>query len=177
MSDCIETADYMKEFFESIRKYEGFYIARYEAGKENDEVVSKKEVSVYNMITRAKAIELSKEMYNSTEIKSELINSYAYDTTIAWISKNYENFAYETIQDELNYEKTGFYSKNNIYDLNFNVAEWTTENIQNFEVYRGAEFYNEARLLEAGAPRTRSYIKENSAYKNIGFRIIIFKID
>lgn len=97
---------------ESVKKYGGFYIARYEAGLPLDETlwnkkngatygligedrdtsdfipVSKKNNASWNMISQKNALIVSKKMYeNSQTVESNLIDSYAWDTVISWYSK------------------------------------------------------------------------------------------
>ena len=92
----------MDRFKNSVAEYGGFYIARYDAGipasmtsavkNLNSRDVSGTPTSVknampWNMISKYTATENAKKMYTntSTRVYSELINSYAYDTTLNWI--------------------------------------------------------------------------------------------
>ncbi len=97
----------------SVNTYGGFYIARYEAGvpsdasfyankdgatyeKEKDEnvlnngykPVSKKNNQAWNFVYQKTARELGKRMYEgSTSVTSQLVDSYAWDTTVDWLEK------------------------------------------------------------------------------------------
>ena len=121
-----EIAEDIGAFVTSAIKKGEYYLARYEAGvmnydsnkstskNSNNEIdwtgyvaeegkelqlVSKKNVQPWNYVTQLKASELSKNMYTSNNFKSDLINSYAWDTAIVFIqtfstesdAKNYAN--------------------------------------------------------------------------------------
>lgn len=120
-----------KNIFDSIKKYQGFYIGRYETGIEdgillpitnnytetsysawqNGRAIVKSNSKVWNYITREKAEEISKSFISSDEIQSQLMTSYCFDTTMKWISneisdfvinsKNYGNY------DELKKDESG----------------------------------------------------------------------
>ena len=107
---------------ESVAKYGGFYIARFEAGlpessnlwerkdgavygwtngeeagslngNRNENIskmipVSKKNNASWNRISQKNAVVVSKEMYeDSKTVTSSLIDSYAWDTVLAWYTK------------------------------------------------------------------------------------------
>lgn len=151
----------------SVEKYKGFYIGRYEAGdKESTEaktlrssndvtktVTIKKGQAPYNYVTPEEAISLAegfaKQQKYSENIKSKLVSSYAWDTTISFIQKTVNDYANNSPQG--NYMNTRIEyiditgeSKStwgigiliptglttsvcNIYDMGGNVDEWTTE--------------------------------------------------
>ena len=151
----------------SVERYKGFYIGRYEAGdKENTEaktlrssndvtktVTIKKGQAPYNYVTPEEAISLAegfaKQQKYSENIKTKLVSSYAWDTTISFIQKTVNDYASNSPQG--NYMNTRFEyiditgeSKStwgigiliptglttsvcNIYDMGGNVEEWTTE--------------------------------------------------
>ncbi len=107
---------------DSVAKYGGFYIARFEAGlpensdlwerkdgaaygwtngeeagslngNRNDNIsemipVSKKNNASWNRISQKNAVDVSRKMYeDSKTVTSSLIDSYAWDTVLAWYSK------------------------------------------------------------------------------------------
>ena len=151
----------------SVEKYKGFYIGRYEAGdKESTEaktlrssndvtktVTIKKGQAPYNYVTPEEAISLAegfaKQQKYSENIKTKLVSSDAWDTTISFIQKTVNDYASNSPQG--NYMNTRFEyiditgeSKStwgigiliptglttsvcNIYDMGGNVEEWTTE--------------------------------------------------
>ena len=99
-----ETETTQKEaikMYASVERNEGFYIARYEAGKEGENVVSKKGADVYNKIpwsangemqettgTTGGAVELSRNFANVKNYKtvtSTLIYGVQWDAVMKWM--------------------------------------------------------------------------------------------
>ena len=114
-NDYKDWTDYGGEF-DSVDKYGGFYIARYEAGvpsnttfyanrdgatyvtdvTEKNETaltngykpVSRKNNQTWNYVFQKTAKALSKKMYEGhTAVTSQLIDSYAWDTAVDWLAK------------------------------------------------------------------------------------------
>ena len=89
------------KMYASVERNEGFYIARYEAGKEGENVVSKKGADVYNEIpwssngemqettgTTGGAVELSRNFANAKNYKtvtSTLIYGVQWDAVMKWM--------------------------------------------------------------------------------------------
>ncbi len=103
---------------ESVAKYGGFYVGRYEAGvpesinygettkyidkanaenrnksadqvEEKDLPASRKGLQAWNYVSQTNAKDLSEKMYaDSTSVTSRLIDSYAWDTICHWLSKD-----------------------------------------------------------------------------------------
>ena len=99
-----ETETTQKEaikMYASVERNEGFYIARYEAGKEGENVVSKKGADVYNEIpwssngemqettgTTGGAVELSRNFANAKNyrtVTSTLIYGVQWDAVMKWM--------------------------------------------------------------------------------------------
>ena len=115
------------KMYASVERNEGFYIARYEAGKEGENVVSKKGADVYNEIpwsangimqettgTTGGAVELSRNFANVKNYKtvtSTLIYGVQWDAVMKWMENvsnpNVEGKKY--IQDSTG---MGWYSDN-----------------------------------------------------------------
>ncbi len=138
----------------SIEKAGGYYIGRYEArtnsqlsAKTSDETLpqltEKADDSVYIYVTQPQASKLSQGMYTGKSFKSDLINSYAWDTAIVYIQKmdklrNIEGTPYSW-QYGLNTANIAEKGTNNlddknkqdvrcnIWDMASNCFEWTTE--------------------------------------------------
>ena len=111
----------------------------------NIKLVCKKEQQVWNYVTQNKASELSRDMYKSEpKVKSDLINSYAWDTAIVFIQKcgteskssTYSQTAGLSSPSTSEPQTTGTSILNatkkvdkqcNIFDMAGNCMEWTTE--------------------------------------------------
>jgi len=147
----------VQDLEQSVGKYGGFYIAKYEAGipgtgksvttDHNIPVtgeilpVSKPNVGVWNFIKRDDALSLSKKMINYEEIgvRSTLISGAAWDTTLQWITNTTDETYAEDSNSKGNYSGkiavtssnlNTSYAKNNIYDMAGNVFELTSENCE-----------------------------------------------
>lgn len=113
----------------------GFYISRYEIGIENENPVSKKQVSILKGVTQDEAKNICEKMYNNrTDIHCELINGYAYDTTLEWLQKTNEIKHYIITGDEI---LTGRNCYNNLYDFTDNVLEFSLERNYDTSIIRG----------------------------------------
>ena len=127
-------------FLDSCIKYNGFFVGRYEACKENnDEVVAKRNTEIYNNISPTQALKKSLKE-TSVYIKS-MINSFAWDTMLEYICQNngydltettdsnYGNINSRKVYNSGTYKVGSDYVDcyNNIYDVIGNVREWTTE--------------------------------------------------
>ena len=142
--------DEYEKFIQSALENGGFYISRYEIGKENEKPVSKPGVETWIDINRNKANEVVAQMYNN--INCKLVNGYAYDTTLSWIMKN--NTIEPNIIDVENNENlaTGRKSYNNIFDFTDNIMEITGETTYANPIVRGFpyEIDEESQKLSLG---------------------------
>lgn len=135
---------------ESIKKYGGYYIGRYEVGKDNKTAVIKAEQEPYVNIKWSKAYELAKGIGGGEGTTTYLCSSYSWDTAINFIQnttgKSYAtsiigfngNWKSQEVKDSsgkvikpvntaqrLNTGLTTALC--NIYDMGGNVGEFTTE--------------------------------------------------
>ena len=145
--------DQIEEFLKSSKSlseggHGGFYIGRYECGTEEERTSADDKLTpalvqanknVYGYVTREQAKTLSETLDNSNKfVTSELISSYAWDTTLNFICQNSEegyllatttDSTYGNINTNIK-ELTGAYVADrycNIFDLLGNCYEWTTE--------------------------------------------------
>ena len=153
---------------ESIKKYGGYYIGRYEVGKDNKTAVIKAEQEPYVNIKWSKAYELAKGIGGGEGATTYLCSSYSWDTAINFIQnttgKNYAtsiigfngNWKSQEVKDSsgkvikpvntaqrLNTGLTTALC--NIYDMGGNVGEFTTElnpGTSETVVLRGGNFGN-----------------------------------
>lgn len=154
---------------ESIKKYGGYYIGRYEVGKDNKTAVIKAEQEPYVNIKWSKAYELAKGIGGGEGATTYLCSSYSWDTAINFIQnttgKNYAtsiigfngNWKSQEVKDSsgkvikpvntaqrLNTGLTTALC--NIYDMGGNVGEFTTElnpGTSETVVLRGGDYNND----------------------------------
>lgn len=176
---------------ESIKKYGGYYIGRYEVGKDNKTAVIKAEQEPYVNIKWSKAYELAKGIGGGEGATTYLCSSYSWDTAINFIQnttgKNYAtsiigfngNWKSQEVKDSsgkvikpvntaqrLNTGLTTALC--NIYDMGGNVGEFTTElnpGTSETVVLRGGYY------LPAGG---RWDDISGGAFSNCGFRATLF---
>ena len=180
----------------SVAQYGGYYIGRYEVGRNSDTAVVKYNQTPYASITWSTAYGLAKKIITNSEVNSYLCSSYAWDTAVNFIqnnstAKNYAtsiegfngNWNPQAVKDpsgnvikpagtsqQLNTGLTTQFC--NIFDMGGNEVEFTTElnpGTSETVVLRGGD-YNYG-IVPAGY---RSDI--NSGYAGIysGFRATLF---
>ena len=144
------TAYNLKEWIDSVKENGGYYIGRYEAsyasGTSVDNYKAATKVSkgsstssmnystrtLWNFITQLDASKVAINTYSdSTSVKSDLMNSYAWDTAIVFIQEcghtNYANQDGQSINGKLTNTGTRQDEKCKINDMASNLQEWTTE--------------------------------------------------
>lgn len=113
--------------------------------------IIKRGYGVWNAVTQPQAATICRNMY-STEVNSDLMNSYAWDTAIIFIQQCSSNSGYassSSLQNTLTTtgnanNGTNYDNPCNIYDMAGNAYEWTTESFkdQNYPcVFRGTNTY------------------------------------
>ena len=152
----------------SVAKYGGYYIGRYEVGKNGDTAVVKYGQTPYAEITWSTAYGLAKKIITNSEANSYLCSSYAWDTAVNFIQNNSTAKNYSTsiegfngnwkpqevkdtsgnvikpagISQQLNTGLTTQFC--NIFDMGGNEAEFTTElnpGTSGTVVLRGGNYY------------------------------------
>ena len=153
----------------SVAQYGGYYIGRYEVGKNGDTAVVKYDQTPYAEITWSTAYGLAKKIITNSEVNSYLCSSYAWDTAVNFIqnnstAKNYAtsiegfngNWNPQAVKDpsgnvikpagtsqQLNTGLTTQFC--NIFDMGGNEAEFTTElnpGTSETVVLRGGDYYH-----------------------------------
>ena len=179
----------------SVAKYGGYYIGRYEVGKNGDTAVVKYNQTPYASITWSTAYGLAKKIITNSEATSYLCSSYAWDTAVNFIqnnstAKNYAtsiegfngNWNPQAVKDpsgnvikpagtsqQLNTGLTTQFC--NIFDMGGNEAEFTTElnpGTSETVVLRGGNYYN------AHPAGYRWDYGSGYAYLSYGFRATLF---
>ena len=153
----------------SVAQYGGYYIGRYEVGRNSDTAVVKYNQTPYASITWSTAYGLAKKIITNSEATSYLCSSYAWDTAVNFIqnnstAKNYAtsiegfngNWNPQAVKDpsgnvikpagtsqQLNTGLTTQFC--NIFDMGGNEAEFTTElnpGTSETVVLRGGFYYD-----------------------------------
>ena len=179
----------------SVAKYGGYYIGRYEVGKNGDTAVVKYNQTPYAEITWSTAYGLAKRIITNSEATSYLCSSYAWDTAVNFIqnnstAKNYAtsiegfngNWNPQAVKDpsgnvikpagtsqQLNTGLTTQFC--NIFDIGGNEAEFTTElnpGTSETVVLRGGVYNGD---IPAGYRWDRS---SGLANFSLGFRATLF---
>ncbi len=178
------TAYNLGEWIDSVKENGGYYIGRYEAsfasGTSVDNYKAATKVStgyantmsysqgrLWNNIPQLVASKVAINTYaDSTSVKSDLMNSYAWDTAIVFIQEcghtNYANQDGYSINSNLTNTGTGQDEVCKINDMASNIAERTTEyssftfssvaypctfrggNYDNSYIYTALRYYNDA---------------------------------
>ena len=152
----------------SVAKYGGYYIGRYEVGRNGDTAVVKYNQTPYANITWSTAYGLAKKIITNSEVNSYLCSSYAWDTAVNFIQNNStaKNYAtsIEGFNGNWNSQEVKDPSENvikpagtsqqlntglttqfcNIFDIGGNEAEFTTElnpGTSETVVLRGGYYY------------------------------------
>lgn len=180
----------------SVAQYGGYYIGRYEVGRNSDTAVVKYNQTPYASITWSTAYGLAKKIITNSEATSYLCSSYAWDTAVNFIqnnstAKNYAtsiegfngNWNPQAVKDpsgnvikpagtsqQLNTGLTTQFC--NIFDMGGNEAEFTTElnpGTSETVVLRGGDYYG-----DYGPAGYRWDGSSGSAYIYYGFRATLF---
>lgn len=181
----------------SVAQYGGYYIGRYEVGRNSDTAVVKYNQTPYASITWSTAYGLAKKIITNSEATSYLCSSYAWDTAVNFIqnnstAKNYAtsiegfngNWNPQAVKDpsgnvikpagtsqQLNTGLTTQFC--NIFDMGGNETEFTTElnpGTSETVVLRGGS-YNYHGFSPAGG---RWDDGSGYAYIVYGFRATLF---
>lgn len=180
----------------SVAQYGGYYIGRYEVGRNSDTAVVKYNQTPYASITWSTAYGLAKKIITNSEVNSYLCSSYAWDTAVNFIqnnstAKNYAtsiegfngNWNPQAVKDpsgnvikpagtsqQLNTGLTTQFC--NIFDMGGNEAEFTTElnpGTSETVVVRGGSY---GSLSDPAGNRWD--IGSGNAYFVYGFRATLF---
>ena len=142
----------------AVLKYNGFYIARYEAGNENSNVVSKQNITIYTDKNQTDFKTIGKTMYgeSSSYVKSAMCSGIQWDMVMKFVNgkKDGNGNVYDVEISNSNrhrgnsvgVEKSGNNIADkvqNIYDLEGNCYEYVAEknNTSNPFVYRGGPYF------------------------------------
>ncbi len=191
-----ETSTAATALVNSVAKYYGFYLARFEASKYdlNGETVAasmegKTPWADVTFQEASDASDKSASVFGYEDCSTGLISSYAWDATLAWIDTTVENFSssieYGNYSGSL--YATGASVRdifNNICDLCGNVREWTTE------IYKQSEDeqkenkngeYERRRVIRSASATLNRTVSSRQGYSETltepywGFRMVLYK--
>ena len=174
---------------ESVLKYGGFYIGRYEIGTEG---TTKKDNSPKRNISFTAAKEEAEKAYNNEYkygVKSSLPSGSAWNSTAKWIVNSKAESWDSVFNDSTSWgnykpgeigqgtlKSTGSsdsYSKNHIYDLAGNLQEWTLETANtNEKICRGSNYDVSGSPCMVSGYSTAVTATENDT----GYRLMLYII-
>ena len=138
----------------SVKKYGGFYIARYESSNNGSGVAQSKpdkvvwqiewgnsmtEIGTTGAVAKARAVYPDSPTKAEGEAVSTLIYGVQWDATVNWLEKSYSNISQNSegkgnyadpvtyAGKEINTGSNPNFALNNIYDMAGNIQEWTME--------------------------------------------------
>lgn len=188
--------------FESVNKYGGFYIGRFESGNQAENNVErntrklgvKKGLEVFNKVTFDEAIKQSKDMYsNNSAVISQVVSGAGWDRTINWLVETGAKTSSEAYADSStwgNYRNavgnaaigagdvtaTGnseYWKANNIYDLAGNCDEMTQEITASKIVTRSGSVNGYCSGFYPAGMRVAIWDKDRSD-SDLSFRVQLF---
>ena len=193
-----------QKMYVSVQTYGGFYVGRYEAGNENENVVEKQGVNVYNNVkwsangemqettgATGGAVELARNFdtaNNYISVTSTLIYGVQWDAIMQWIDPAYKTGTCASDSFVANSDGKGYYNASaptttgssdnyavkNIYDLAGNVAEWTMESYGTTFRVTRGGPYYDAGSDYPASTRNTYYDPPSSSYDAFGFRVTLY---
>ena len=206
-SDTNATAYDLGAWVDSVKENGGYYIGRYEAsfasgssykiGTGGYKSASKVSTSFSEtsmsftkgrLWTQATELNASKvainTYYDSNSVKSDLINSYAWDTAVVYIQEaghtNYANKKGESINENVTNTGTGQDEVCKINDMAGNLREMTTESCEDHSTTMGfpctsrAGIYNEGGGYPGGRVGELTTDDNDWYFEDAGFRITLY---
>ena len=137
---------------QAVLQSEGFYISRYEAGNDGlNNLVSKKEISIYNNISQVESKTKAKTFINNKNVKSALCSGIQWDMTMNFVNGNTDGNGIDKFNvTEYNANRHTGVSANsgnndsdkvcNIYDLEGNLWEYVAEKNLDIFICRGGDY-------------------------------------
>ena len=181
--------DELLEQLESVKKYGGFYISRYNISKSSEgKPQSVKGVMPWVNINFDDAKKVASTIEDNEAVKSHLTFGAEYDSVLEWFIKTEVKTLAEIAEDSTEWSnycntenspkkvvETGSREKwcvNNIYDLAGNVDEWTQEqNKSSYRVIRGGNYSINGDFCPVAY---RDYSSPDFSYNDTGFRATLY---
>lgn len=177
--------DEFYSMLESVEKYGGFYIGRYETGNLNQKeavvVKNNNDIAMQNWYTQ---YNLAKTIAADTNVTTTMIWGSQWDATMRWMYEsgdlNKKIYTYNS-DGKGNYNSDAIiptgtieeYSVNNIYDMAGNVVDWTIEaNTDAYRINRGGNI-NHGGMED---PASERYIDDSPTTNNTvyGSRVSLY---
>ena len=165
---------------EAVLNKGGFYISRYEAGKEGtNKLVSKAGATVWTNIFQENCKTEAKKFINNDNVKSSLCSGIQWDMTMKFISENDKNFDVTVGNPNRHIGSSVAISGNNsadkacnIYDLEGNAKEYVAEK-NTYEKYGEMNYRGYYWFFDEPAS-TRYSIRSGYADSNYSFRFVLY---
>ena len=188
-----EDEDELVNLFESVKRYFGFYIAKYEASdvKVNNQatIASKANQMPLSNVSYNTAYDKASNMdkvYKYKDVDTMLMSSYTWDTTLNWVNKaitNYsKNVSYGNHSGVIALTgETQSDIVNNICDLSGNLREWTTEKYYAVNNMASTEENEVYRVIRGGSAIIEKSAESHIVYPDTmtdtywGFRVVLYK--
>ena len=190
------TANDLGAWIDSVKENGGYYIGRYEASyasgssvenykaatkvseKYSELYMSYSQGTLWNFITQLDASKVAINTYeDSSVVKSDLMNSYAWDTAIVYIQEcgntNYANQKGTDKNTKLINTGTGQDEVCKINDIASNIAECTTEYSSNSGFYGPCTSRGGVYSSSSYCTSSRNGIPVTST-SNVGFRLSLY---
>ena len=171
---------------QAVRLKGGFYISRYEAGKDiNDNLISRKGAEVWLNKKQKEFKDLGKtfEIKNNTKVKSAMCSGIQWDMIMKFITENDED--YDVLNGNQNWHMgssvslTGENDEDegcNIYDLESNAYEYVAEKSSYYNSYGTYPFVIRGGLYEVNSPASVRLYSNDVADDYTSFRFVIYII-
>ena len=173
---------------ESIQKYGGFYISRYEVSMQGNHICSVKGEMPLSCVNFYEAMSLANGFENKKDVKSHLTFGAEYDSVLLWLIHSGAKTPIEVVKNSSGWgnflnsdgstkkaKETGSsekYCTNAIYDLAGNLDEWTQEKYQeHLRVTRSGHFELDGHYYPVCY---RNYRNPARGYKYTGFRVVLY---
>ena len=167
----------------AVMEYNGFYIGRYEAGKDTDgtTVISKQDATVYVSKKQTEFKDIAKTMYTGSVVKSAMCSGIQWDMVMKFVDgktpaqgEKYNVREYDANRhtgSKTTAGKNEYDKVQNIYDLEGNCWEYVAEknNTSNPFVFRGGYYFKGSSYKSS--KRFSSLV---NAYSDITFRPTLY---
>ncbi len=193
-TSAYDDTDYLPDGIDNEKKAVleagGFYISRFEAGKETidgeDTLVSKKGATVWNNIKQEDCKTTAKKFKDDSNVKSALISGIQWDMVMEFVDGNKDGTNHEfDVKTKDNNRHKGSEEKSgqneadevcNIYDLEGNYCEYLAEKSGDdtgLQIVQRSGYYNGS---QSGSASYR-YGKQDGADQGVSFRLVLYVIN